>query len=197
MKHIWDYRILFFSSTLTCLGVLMTIWEIICLCCPIDKLNYGTTISIIAGICIICSSFVYAYHKLFCKKEKLELEINKRTKLYVQKENLMNAKGVKVIPVNEYFDTHNGDNIINPYSLHGQFLSLFDGRIDELKDKINAQLEHIQPLPSNRQRTMVPGLPQVRYPLGTCIRITDNDNTYMLVAVTRFDKDEHVDVATE
>ena len=109
----------------------------------------------------------------------------------------MAVNGVKVIPVNEYFDTHNGDGIINPSSLHGQFLSLFDGRIDELKQKVETQLAQIQPLPSNRQRTMVPGLPQVRYPLGTCIRITDNGNTYMLVAVTRFDQNEHVDVATE
>lgn len=89
------------------------------------------------------------------------------------------------------------DGIINPSSLHGQFLSLFDGRIEELRQKIEDQLSQIQPLPSNRQRTMVPFLPQVRYPLGTCIRISDNGNTYMLVAVTRFDQNEHVDVASE
>lgn len=109
----------------------------------------------------------------------------------------MSVSGMKVIPVNEYFDTHNGDGIINPSSLHGQFLSQFDGRIDELKEKIDAQLEYIQPLPSNRKRTMIPDLPQERYPLGTCIRINDKDNIYMLVAVSRFDENEHVDVAKE
>lgn len=197
MKQIWNFRVMFFSSAFACLGVLMTLWEITGLFCELDELEYGTTISIVVGLTILVVSFVYAYQKLFCKKEKLELAINKRTKLYVQKENLMAVNGVKVIPVNEYFDTHNGDGIINPSSLHGQFLSLFDGRIDELRQKVDTQLVQIQPLPSNRQRTMVPGLPQVRYPLGTCIRITDNGNTYMLVAVTRFDQNEHVDVATE
>lgn len=197
MKQIWNFRVMFFSSAFACLGVLMTLWEITGFFCEFDELEYGTTISIVVGLTILVVSFVYAYQKLFCKKDKLELAINKRTTLYVQKENLMAVNGVKVIPVNEYFDTHNGDGIINPSSLHGQFLSLFDGRIDELKQKVETQLAQIQPLPSNRQRTMVPGLPQVRYPLGTCIRITDNGNTYMLVAVTRFDQNEHVDVATE
>lgn len=197
MKQIWNFRVMFFSSAFACLGVLMTLWEVTGFFCELDELEYGTTISIVVGLTILVVCFVYAYRKLFCKKDKLELAINKRTTLYIQKENLMAANGVKVIPVNEYFDTHNGDGIINPSSLHGKFLSLFDGRIDELRQEVETQLAQIQPLPSNRQRTMVPGLPQVRYPLGTCIRITDNGNTYMLVAVTRFDQNEHVDVATE
>ena len=197
MKQIWSFRIIFFSSAFACLGVLMTLWEIAGFFCELDELEYGTTISIVVGLTILVVSFVYAYRKLFCKKDKLELEINKRTKLYIQKENLMAVNGIKVIPVNEYSDTHNGDGIINPSSLHGQFLSLFDGRIEELRQKIEDQLSQMQPLPSNRQRSMVPDLPQVRYPLGTCIRITDNGNTYMLVAVTRFNQNEHVDVATE
>ena len=197
MREIWNFRVMFFTSAFACLGVLMTLWEILGLFCKFDKMECEQTISIIAGFIIIIVSFVYAYRKLFCRKDYLELEINKRTSLYVKKENLMAVNGVKVIPVNEYFDTHNGDGIINPYSLHGQFLSLFDGRIEELRQQIESQLSQMQPLPSNRQRSMVPGLPQVRYPLGTCIRITDNGNTYMLVAVTRFDQNEHVDVATE
>ena len=197
MKQIWNFRIMFFSCAFACLGVLMTLWEAIGFFCKLDELKYGKAISIVVGFLFIVASLVYAYCKLFCKKKTLELEVNIRTKLYVQKENLMAVNGVKVIPVNEYFDTHNGDGIINPFSLHGQFLSLFDGRIDELKQKVNSQLTHIQSLPSNRQRTMVSGLTQVRYPLGTCIRIEDNGNIYILVAVTRFDQNEHVDVKTE
>lgn len=197
MKQIWNFRIMFFSSAFACLGVLMTLWEITGFFWQLDELEYGKTISIFVGILILVFSFGYAYRKLFCKKRTLELEINKRTTLYVQKENLMAANGVKVIPVNEYFDTHIGDGIINPSSLHGQFLSLFNDRIEDLRQKIDDQLANIQQLPANRPRTMVPDLPQDRYPLGTCIRITDNGNIYMLVAVTRFDKNEHVDVATE
>ena len=191
--HFWKPIL---TEFLASIGTLFLIWEVACLILP-WLYAPSTCCKIIVGVFILLFSGLYAWYQLLRKPKSLKLEINKRTNLYIQKENLMAVNGVKVIPVNEYFDTHNGDGIINPSSLHGQFLSLFDGRIEELKQKIEEQLSQMEPLPSNRQRTMVPGLPQVRYPLGTCIRITDNDNIYMLVAVTRFDQNEHVDVATE
>lgn len=191
--HFWKPIL---TEFLASLGTLFLIWEVACLILP-WLYAPSTCCKIIVGVFILLLSGLYAWYQIIRKPKSLKLEINKRTTLYIQKENLMAANGIKVIPVNEYFDTHNGDGIINPSSLHGQFLSLFDGRIEVLRQKIESQLSPIQPLPSNRQRSMVPGLPQVRYPLGTCIRITDNGNTYMLVAVTRFDQNEHVDVATE
>lgn len=191
--HFWKPIL---TEFLASIGTLFLIWEVACLILP-WLYAPSTCCKIIVGLFILLLSGLYAWYQIIRKPKSLKLEINKRTTLYIQKENLMNANGIKVIPVNEYFDTHNGDGIINPSSLHGQFLSLFDGRIEVLRQKIESQLSPIQPLPSNRQRSMVPSLPKVRYPLGTCIRITDNGNTYMLVAVTRFDQNEHVDVATE
>lgn len=191
--HFWKPIL---TEFLASIGTLFLIWEVACLILP-WLYAPSTCCKIIVGVFILLLSGLYAWYQILRKPKSLKLEINKRTSLYVKKENLMVVNGVKVIPVNEYFDTHNGDGIINPSSLHGQFLSLFDGRIEELRQKIEDQLSKMQPLPSNRQRSMVSALPQVRYPLGTCIRITDNDNTYMLVAVTRFDQNEHVDVATE
>ena len=191
--HFWKPIL---TEFLASIGTLFLIWEVACLILP-WLYAPSTCCKIIVGIVILLLSGLYAWYQILRKPKSLKLEINKRTKLYIQKENLMAVNGVKVIPVNEYFDTHNGDGIINPSSLHGQLIALFDGRIDELRQKIEDQLSQIQPLPSNRQRSMVFGLPQVRYPLGTCIRITDNGNTYMLVAVTRFDQNEHVDVSTE
>ena len=191
--HFWKPIL---TEFLASIGTLFLIWEVACLILP-WLYAPSTCCKIIVGVFILLLSGLYAWYQILRKPKSLKLEINRRTNLYIQKENLMAVNGIKVIPVNEYFDTHNGDGIINPSSLHGQFLSLFDGRIEVLRQKIESQLSQIQPLPSNRQRSMVPGLPQVRYPLGTCIRITDNGNTYMLVAVTRFDQNEHVDVATE
>lgn len=191
--HFWKPIL---TEFLASIGTLFLIWEVACLILPWLYVP-STCCKIIVGVFILLFSGLYAWYQILRKPKSLKLEINKRTSLYVKKENLMAVNGVKVIPVNEYFDTHNGDGIINPSSLHGQFLSLFDGRIEELRQKIEDQLLKMQPLPSNRQRSMVSDLPQVRYPLGTCIRITDNGNAYMLVAVTRFDQNEHVDVATE
>ena len=191
--HFWKPIL---TEFLASIGTLFLIWEVACLILP-WLYAPSTCCKIIVGVFILLLSGLYAWYQILRKPKSLKLEINRRTNLYIQKENLMAVNGVKVIPVNEYFDTHNGDGIIKPSSLHGQLIAIFDGRIDELKRKIKEQLSQMEPLPSNRQRTMVPDLPQVRYPLGTCIRITDNDNIYMLVAVTRFDQNEHVDVATE
>lgn len=44
---------------------------------------------------------------------------------------------------------------------------------------------------------MVPNLPLIRYPLGTCVRINNGDDVYLLVALTRFNANEHVEVASE
>lgn len=109
----------------------------------------------------------------------------------------MDAPGMKVIPVNEYFDTHNGDGIINPRSLHGQLNTLFADNIADLRNQIDAQLSKKDQLPLNRVRTRVNGLPYRRYPLGTCIRVRKGEQTYMLVALTRFNANEHVEVSTE
>lgn len=99
-----------------------------------------------------------------------------------------------MIPVNEYFDTHLGDGIIAPNTIHGKFLARLTAHINELRRMIDDQLALKDTLPSNRERTLVEGLPQNRYPLGTTIRVTINNQTYLLVAVTRFNENEHVEV---
>ena len=140
---------------------------------------------------------LYAWCSLFRKKEALTIDINKRTRLKIEKGNIMDANGIRVIPVNEYFDTHLGDGIIKESSLHGQLLSKYTDRISELRKLIDEQLGKMEPLPSNRVRTLVSGLPQKRYPLGTCVRLFLDSDCYLLVATTRFNANEHVDVSAE
>ena len=60
---------------------------------------------------------------------------------------------------------------------------------------IHHELERKDSLPGvHRERTMVDGLPQTPYPLGTCIRLVIDNKTYLLVAMTRFNENEHVDI---
>lgn len=192
IQKICEYRIILFSKFFTCIGILMTISEL-----SEYFFNCDTKCKIIKGVFIIIISVVYTYLSLFKKNDNIVLEINKRTKIYVHQADILQSNGVRVIPVNEYFDTHLGDNIINPKSLHGQFLSLFAGRINELRQQIATQLLQKEKLPANGTRNLVSDLPQDRYPLGTCIRIKDNQQLYILVAVTRFNSNEHVEVSTE
>lgn len=194
LNTIWQYRRILGSHFLECLAILLLIYELIEIFCSVSN----QSIKIIIGVSIFIVSIVYALCRLLCKKKKLTLEINKRTKLTIQERDLFkNSDCAIVVPVNEFFDTHIDDGIINKNSIHGQFIRLFSKDIAFLRRQIDAQLSKFDKLPRNRERTMVNDLPQDRYPLGTCVRIQKNNKIYILVAVTRFNSNEHIEVSTE
>lgn len=194
LNVIWQYKSIAVSHFLACLGVLLSIYELIGIVWSVP--NQCVKIIICALILII--SIGYSLYRLLCKKKELTLEINKRTKLIVQEKDLFKERDCAiVIPVNEFFDTHLGDGIINKDSVHGKFLALFKKDIADIRHQIDDQLSKIDALPSNRKRNIVEDLPQKRYSLGTCVRIQKKDIMYILVAVTRFNKNEHIEVSTE
>ena len=197
LKKIWQFRVLVLSKFANALGISMLVWSIIDILVPEDNLSTCCRVMIIVGILAV--SILYALYVIFHKPEKLKLEINKRTNLTVEKGDIFKAseKDACVIPVNEYFDTHIGDGIVNPNTLHGKFLAMFANRTAQLRADIDNQLSNYQELPSVRKRTMVEGLPSKRYALGTCVRIMDGERLFILVAITRFNKEEHVEVASE
>lgn len=192
-ETIWQYKLLLGTKFLEVLGVLMILYELLSL---VDSVNaYLCTIWIFIAIVVIC--FGYACLSILKKRKTLTIDINTRTQMTIEKGNILNAAGVKVVSVNEYFDTHLGDGIIKETSLHGQFLSQYKERIPELRKMIDEQLSRFEPLPSNRNRNMVENLPQKRYPLGTCVRVTIDGQYYLLVAITRFNSNEHVETSAE
>lgn len=195
LGEIWHYRFYAFSRLFKSLSVLIIFYQLLDVICPLEQAP--PILKIIALCLIVFVCILYSVSSLLFPPKEVTLDINKKTQLLIKQGDVMKAQGVKVIPVNEYFDTHKGDGIVNEKSLHGQFLSYYDGRIDELRKKIDKQLDLLVQLPWNRTRTMVSGLPQRRYPLGSCVKILDGESCFLLVAVTRFDKYEHVDVSTE
>lgn len=196
-KMICSYWKPLLTEFLAALGSLMLVWEVASLFLTGFEIILPMWANITIAVTLVLGSLYYAWWKILKKPDSIELEINKRTNLSIKLANLMLANGMKVIPVNEYFDTHNGDGIINPGSLHGQLNTLFSDNIMDLRNQIDVQLATKDTLPSNRERTMVTGLPTKRYPLGTCVRVRKDNQTYMLVALTRFNANEHVEVATE
>lgn len=197
LMQIWQYKTLVCSKFLDALGLIMLIWSVAAILVSEDCLSPSLRLSIISLILVLCMGC--ALYNLFKQPAKLELEINKRTKLTIKRGDMfkVSENAACVIPVNEYFDTHLGDGIIQPNSVHGIFLKMYKDRIPELRTTIDKQLKEKQALPKNRTRNMVAGLPQKRYPLGTCVRFMDGNRIFILVAVTRFNKDEHVDVSSE
>ena len=195
IREIWHYRRYISTRFLASLGFMMLIYELFKLISPINVILSNNSIYVFCIILLIC--VFYSIYGLFFPKKNITLDINKRTKLTIKQGNILDADGLKIIPVNEYFDTHLGDGIINENSIHGQFLSLYKARITELRQKIDEQLNFLAPLPIIRERTIVSGLPNNRYPLGSCVRIKIDNSSYLLIAVTRFNKYEHVEVSTE
>ena len=196
IEKAWQYKLLLGTKFIEALGVLMLVYELVSL---IFKPEYLGKDNVRIWIFIILAllSVGYALYSVFHKKDKLKICINKRTDMTIEKGDVLKANGMRIIPVNEYFDTHLGDGIIKETSIHGQFLSQFKYRIYEMRKMIDEQLSRLEPLPSNRERTMVDGLPQKRYPLGTCIRVVIDGQYYLLVAVTRFNSNEHVETSAE
>lgn len=197
LMQIWQYKAFVCSNFLDALGLIMLFWSVLAILIPEECLSsFGR--GCIIGV-IVLVGIGWAIFKLFNRPSKLELEINKRTKLTIEKGDVFasSEKGVCVIPVNEYFDTHLGDGIVNPQSVHGQFLFKFSDKLPKWRRDIDNQLSKIEELPKIRHRDLVEGLPQSRYPLGTCVRIIDEERIFILVAVARFNRDEHVDVAAE
>jgi len=93
-----------------------------------------------------------------------------------------------VIPVNEYFDVHVGDGIICERSIHGQFIKRFNGSIQELKSKIYSSLDGV------KYETVVRGehCCTRRYDIGTIAKVNIENKTYLLLATTVFDEENHV-----
>lgn len=97
--------------------------------------------------------------------------------------NIFEEKGMKVIPVNEYFDTQVDDIIISQNTLHGMYIKeyLKYNDLDSLNSKIEESLSNYK-YEENTQR--VNGKKK-RYSIGTTININD----YILTALTKFDND--------
>lgn len=193
MKNICLYWRLILNRLMAALAVFLTIKNIL-LFIPVVKCiieSYGV---LIFGL-ILLVSLVYAFWIFGGKADKLTLDLTKTTKLTVSYGDLFAQEGVKVIPVNEYFDTHLGDGIVAPNTIHGLFLKKYQGQISKIDSMIRKALDSKEPLSGrHRERNMVKDLPQTPYPLGTCIRLTIENKMYLLVAITRFNEYEHVDI---
>lgn len=193
IKDVYLYWRLLLARLWTALAILLTIKNILALE-PTFKcwIDFNGTICFIF---ILLASLVYALWLLFWKKKGISVKLNKVTKLTASYGDLFEKDGVKVIPVNEYFDTHLGNGIVSPHTIHGVFLKKNQERLSEIEKQIRQQLQKSKPLATQpRKRSMIAGLPQMAYPLGTCARIEIDTNKYLLVALTRFNENEHAEI---
>ena len=141
---------------------------------------------VIGAVVVLAGSAWYAYWQT-CSKPKVSFDLSSELNLNIYEGDLFEQKGIICIPVNEYFDTHVGDGVIDKGSVHGIFINkFFKGRVAELEERIKAKL------PSNASeyevhKRRLSNCPDKRYKLGTCIDLREGENTYVLFALTHFD----------
>lgn len=143
------------------------------------------------AILVVLISFGYACWQTRSKK-KISLDLSSELKLTISEGDLFEKKGIICIPVNEYFDTHVGDNVVNENSIHGQFITkYYKDRLGELQQKINDALAGKDSKEHPRRLDICPNK---QYDLGTCIDIRDGENTYVLFALTHFNDQDVANV---
>ena len=123
--------------------------------------------------------FCYLYARIQTKqKESIKIVISENFKLTIKTGNLFNEKGIIIIPVDQGLNTHVGDGIINPRSVHGQFINkYFEGRIDELDNKIQQSLDKQGIVGQSFSDSFIStNAKRKKYELGTCVEILDGGN---------------------
>lgn len=148
------------------------------------------------GILAICT--LYAIIQTWHKK-KIELNITSNLKLTIRQADLLKQNGIIVIGFNEYFDTHVGDGIVSPKTLHGLFINkYYKDHLTDLDSDIKASLaqQGISPILQNCQRRHAAGKTD-KYELGTCALVHDGGKKYVLVALSHFDQYDKANLTKE
>ncbi len=125
-----------------------------------------------------------------CSKRSVTLKI-RNTKIVIKEGDLFKETGVKVIPMNEYFDVDIKNGVVDPNSLHGQYIKKYSNKSPEVlyKDIVDA-LQSKKPRALDQER---PHGGQIAYNLGT---IYDDKQGYFLLAYSRFDEENRAYLKT-
>ena len=178
---------LFFRNAFEALGSLSAIATLIAFMCkwPTDKLTL--THSLVIATLIITATLIYTYCQMRTSK-LIELRFHKY-KVTIEEGDLFRSNGVIVIPVNEYFDTQVDDHIIDHDTIHGMFVDRYVSKFGK-QALDNAIATGLSAYKGSENKTRTEGKIR-KYPLGTCVDIEFEGNTFVLFALTKFDKEHH------
>ncbi|WP_354831281.1 macro domain-containing protein [Akkermansia muciniphila] len=145
-----------------------------------DSISWGIKLIIIAGtLFLIC--FIVGITKGLINSKNLKIKI-RNIDVTITTGDLFKTNGWRVIPFNEYYDTKVDDIVIAKKSLNGIFLNQYVSDISNVEQEIES---YVGVLKSRTKHN------RVCYPLGNIIPYVENeDNRYMLLALTHFDKNE-------
>lgn len=180
----------------SCSGI-FALLEIVCIFISLDDcgINTKTKKAIVFGVCILVSIVFAIISVAVRNKKQLFGDINRG--LSVQYGDVIKLGFPKkktggrivVIPVNRCFDLSFENNLINPTSIHGQWINQYIPDNEErrkIKNKIDAILQ-------NRNPEIVPDKAlgnKARYSPGTIVELQGENNvTFYLLAFSYLDSE--------
>ncbi len=185
--HIYDKGILkVFGAWVSWIS---TIVSLIAIIFPLPKdWKKGIVVAVFIALFFLVYLSIWLWANL---KKRISLKIN-NTKIIVEEGDIFQSTGKIIIPVNEFFDTHVGDGIIEPTSLHGKYITEHTQLSPtELQSTINEALEKQNPILIDMVRE---NGNQIKYPLGT---IFNDKKGFLLLAYSRFDESNRAFLNTE
>lgn len=182
----------FWKIYLSSLGSISAIVTLVSYVLQIKDPSVLIIVTYFAGVLVL--SLVISL-KLTQKKETLFLKLSNSLKVEVKSGDIFDyadQTNYVVIPVNEYFDTKVNTKIVSPSTLHGQFINKYykcnsPQLHEEIEDYLQAnkvEFTEVNKRPNEGGYTK-------KYPLGTCVPIKVGQVTFVLVALTHFDNDDH------
>lgn len=185
--HIFDKGILkVFGAWISWISIIVSLIVIVF---PLpEDWEKGIVIAVFIAVILFIYLFIWLWANL---KKRISLKIN-NTKIIVVEGDIFQSAGKKVIPVNEFFDTHVGDGIIEPTSLHGKYITEHTQLSPaELQSTINEALKNQNPVLIDMARKKGN---QIKYPLGT---IFNDKKGFLLLAYSRYDECNRAFMNTE
>ena len=179
----------------TLISTLGAVSDVVTLISFVFQVQNPCTLVIVIYLVIVIGGSLIISWLLTRRRDSLKLKLSNTLTVNVNAGDIFDYASdtnYVVIPVNEYFDTVVNTKIVSPSSLHGQFINKYFGYNHiELHEQIegyltNNKVEYIEV--SNRPNE---GGYNKKYPLGTCVPVQVGQVTFILVALTHFDDEDH------
>lgn len=146
--------------------------------------------------CCLFASIAWGFSSIIPEKE-IRIDFIRRRRIRVKVGDLFDTEcgSIVVIPVNNYLDTQLQHDVIGPRTVHGLFIQHYRDKYPRknLDDEITNAISRDGILSSGSvaSRRNVSGKLN-KYPLGTVVRLFEEDKQYYLVVATEFDENNHV-----
>ncbi len=181
------------KSYLIVFSLILGIASVIFVFVPLNDSN-SKTIALVALAVVIIITFIINF-LILRNRNSVNVKIN-QTNVTLRYADLFDNTKFKdtyrVLGVNDYYDTHVGDGIIDEKTLHGKYLTLYNLSCEDLDARILADSNLSKEVACTTTGRAYGK--NIRYNLGSTF--FDNKKNFILVALSHFDENNNARLTT-